>query len=205
MGKSPKSMASKRVNEIATVRIELCRTDPLIWREVEVPTSMTLLDLHYVIQAAMGWSDDHMWDMHINKQGYGEPMPVLPGWDRKPILDPAEVRLCEVLRPRRTTIDYLYDYGDSWAHKLLVTRIRAGDPNTAYPRYVGGENNSPLEDCGGVYRFYDRLEALADPDHPDHDSARERMGDYDPDVVDEEQIRGRLAGIASGLAAAKAR
>jgi hypothetical protein len=31
--------ASDTFNEIATVRIELKYTDPLIWREVEVPTS----------------------------------------------------------------------------------------------------------------------------------------------------------------------
>ena len=34
--------ASDSVKEIATVRIELRHTDPLIWRQVEVPTSITL-------------------------------------------------------------------------------------------------------------------------------------------------------------------
>ena len=34
--------ASDSVNEIATVRIELRHTDPLIWRQVEVPTSIML-------------------------------------------------------------------------------------------------------------------------------------------------------------------
>ena len=43
--------ASDSVNEIATVRIELQNTDPLIWREVEVPTSITLKVLHDVVQA----------------------------------------------------------------------------------------------------------------------------------------------------------
>jgi hypothetical protein len=28
--------------------------------------------------------------------------------------------------PRKTTIDYLYDFGDCWEHRL-VTNIRAGD------------------------------------------------------------------------------
>jgi hypothetical protein len=41
--------ASDSVNEIATVRIELRHTDPLIWRQVEVPTSITLKVLHDII------------------------------------------------------------------------------------------------------------------------------------------------------------
>ena len=45
---------SDSVNEIATVRIELRHTDPLIWRQVEVPTSITLKVLHDIIQAVMG-------------------------------------------------------------------------------------------------------------------------------------------------------
>ena len=36
------SAASESLNEIATLRIELKGTDPLIWRQVEVPTSITL-------------------------------------------------------------------------------------------------------------------------------------------------------------------
>jgi len=36
------SAAFDSFNEIATVRIELRDTDPVIWRQVEVPTSITL-------------------------------------------------------------------------------------------------------------------------------------------------------------------
>jgi hypothetical protein len=46
--------ASDSVNEIATVRIELRHTDPLIWRQFEVPTSIALKVLHDIIQAVMG-------------------------------------------------------------------------------------------------------------------------------------------------------
>ncbi len=34
--------ASNSVNQICTIRIELRDSDPLIWRQVEVPTSITL-------------------------------------------------------------------------------------------------------------------------------------------------------------------
>jgi Plasmid pRiA4b ORF-3-like protein len=40
-------------NEIATVRIELRDTDPVIWRQVEVPTAITLNVLHRIIRGGM--------------------------------------------------------------------------------------------------------------------------------------------------------
>jgi len=63
--------ASDSVNEIATVRIELRHTDPLIWRLVEVPTSITLTVLHDIIQVVMGWFDYHLWEFTVGKQRYG--------------------------------------------------------------------------------------------------------------------------------------
>jgi hypothetical protein len=52
--------------EIATLRIELKDSDPLIWRELEVPTSITLKVLHEIVQTAMGWLDYHLWEMVID-------------------------------------------------------------------------------------------------------------------------------------------
>jgi Plasmid pRiA4b ORF-3-like protein len=63
--------ASDSVNEIATVRIELRHADRLIWRQVEVPTSITLQVLHDIIQAVMGWFDYHLWEFTVGKQKYG--------------------------------------------------------------------------------------------------------------------------------------
>ena len=57
--------------QIATLRIELTFTDPAIWREVEVPTAITLKMLHDIVQAAMGWNDCHLWLMRIGEQAYG--------------------------------------------------------------------------------------------------------------------------------------
>ena len=56
---------SDSFNEIATVRIELRHTHPLIWRQVEVPTSIMLTVLHDIIQAVMGWFDYHLWEFTI--------------------------------------------------------------------------------------------------------------------------------------------
>jgi len=108
-----------------------------------------------------------------------------------------------VLRPRKTTIGYLYDFGDSWQHRITVTKVRAGESGVAYPRYVAGEYNAPPEDCGGIPGFYGTLEALADPEHPDHDYAEECFDGYDPKSVDTVSIKNALGRLASWHSAAK--
>jgi len=57
--------------EIATARIELMDTDPPIWREVELPTSITLKVLHDIVQATIGWMDYHLWEFVIDGRRYG--------------------------------------------------------------------------------------------------------------------------------------
>src|SRR5262245_20584689 len=99
--------ASDSFNEIVTVCIELRHTDPLIWRQVEVPTSITLKVLHDIIQAAMGWFDCHLWDFTIGKQSYG--LPMKDDWRTPPTIAASKVRLRDVLKPRKTVIDYTYD------------------------------------------------------------------------------------------------
>lgn len=161
MTAAAKPSATDSFNEIATVRIELRDTDPPIWRAVEVPTSVTLKVLHDIVQAVMGWFDQHLWEFTIAKQRYGLPMDE--DWGTEPRFEAAKVRLRDVLKARRTVIDYLYDFGDSWQLRLVVTGVRQGEPGIAYPRYVGGEWNAPPEDCGGIPGFYEALDAWRTP------------------------------------------
>jgi Plasmid pRiA4b ORF-3-like protein len=89
----------------------------------------------------MGCFDQHLWEFTIAKQSYGAPMDE--DWGTALRRDAAKVRLYDVLKPRKTTIDYLYDFGDSWELRLIVSGLRQGDPAIEYPRYIGGEWNAP--------------------------------------------------------------
>jgi hypothetical protein len=72
---SKATSSGKAVNgaqqNIVTLRIELCDTDPLIWREIAVPLSITLKTLHDIVQAAMGWTDSHLWTFSNGDTEYG--------------------------------------------------------------------------------------------------------------------------------------
>jgi hypothetical protein len=118
--------AADSVNETCTLRIELCGSDPLIWRQVEVPTSITLKVLHDIIRAAMGWFDHHLWEFTIGRRRFGLPMDE--DWGTEPRIEVTKVRLREVLMPRKATITYVYDFGDDWEHRPIPTNIRQGEP-----------------------------------------------------------------------------
>ena len=126
-------------------------------------------------------------------------------WGTKPRLDAAKVRLRDVLAPGKTTIDYMYDFGDCWEHRLTITRVRPGAPDVGYPRYIAGEWNGPPEDCGGIPGFYAMMEVLADANHPDHDEVADWLDEYDPKVIDEFPLKIALNRIANRRNAARNR
>ncbi len=188
--------AADSPEEIATVRIELVDTDPLIWRQVEVPTSITLKGLHDIVQAAMGWFNQHLWEFQIGRQIYGQPVGG-ETWNPNPPVSAAKVQLGELLKPRKTVIGYTYDMGDCWEHRLTLTDVRAADPAVAYPRYVAGDRAAPPEDCGGLPGFYAALEALADPDHPEHADILDWFDGYDPEAFDHLPLKAAVGRLAS--------
>jgi hypothetical protein len=203
MPSARKAPTTENTAEIATVRIELRDSDPLIWREVEVPTSLSLEALHDIIQILMGWADCHLWEFTADKQRYG--VPAEGDWGTPPLIAGTEVRLHDVLNLHSTNIDYLYDFGDSWELRVAVTNVRAGEPGVAYPRYIGGECNAPPEDCGGIPGFYAMLDIVADRDHPEHAHLKKWLGKYDPSHINTVAIKRGLGRIASQRSAAPKR
>jgi hypothetical protein len=59
---------------VLQLRIELVDSaDPVIWRRVLVPAACPLVELHTVIQAAMGWQNGHLHQFSIGEVRYGPP------------------------------------------------------------------------------------------------------------------------------------
>jgi hypothetical protein len=92
-----------------------------------------------------------------------------------------------------------------WEHRLIVTDVRPGQSGVSYPRYIGGENKRPPEDCGGILGFYEFLQAIADPTHRNHADLKAWAGDYDPNTFDALPIKYALGRIANRRNAARAR
>ncbi len=140
----------------------------------------------------MGWFDYHLWEFTIAERRYG--LPMVEDWGTEPRADANEILLRDLLKQPNTMIDYIYDFGDCWVHRLTITNVRAGDANLSYPRYISGEQNGPPEHCGGLSGFYETLDAATDPEQPDHAEAKLWFDDYDPNEIDEVPIKFALAG-----------
>src|SRR5271165_6037249 len=58
---------------IAHLRIKLDDVEPVVVRRLEVPLTIRLDRLHLVLQAAMGWSNSHLYEIRARDVGWGMP------------------------------------------------------------------------------------------------------------------------------------
>jgi hypothetical protein len=189
----PKADVANRDNPetVYRIKIVLLGTRPPIWRRVWVPADFTLAQLHDVVQVAMGWGNGHLHEFSIGGRTFGEPNPDL-FMDGPPCINEQKVILSDALPSPRAKARYTYDFGDSWEHTLTVEKILAPEAGVAYPLCAGGERHGPPEDCGGIPGFYNMLEALADPDHPEHEDMQEWIGRFDAEEFSVDAVNQRL-------------
>jgi hypothetical protein len=182
---------------IVQLHIELAEATPAIWRRVQVPASVTLRQLHAVVQAAMGWTDSHlhMFTHRATRYGHSEPELMLT--------DDTTTTLRDLAVGDGETLAYEYDFGDSWDHTIRIEKILDTDPDVRYPVCLDGERICPPEDCGGTWGYQELLETLADPEHEEHDHMRSWLGlepghDFDPDHFDLDEANRRLWAASLG-------
>lgn len=113
------------------------------------------------------------------------------------MIDETEVRLDEVIRSPRTKFRYDYDFGDGWQHELVVEKILPPDPSARYPVCLDGKLACPVEDSGGTWGYYEKLEIVKNPKHPEHaDIVAWMPEDFDPTAFDVDAVNEVLRGMA---------
>src|SRR5450755_3047834 len=146
------TMASK-VQRIKTpaptlqLHIELRHLKPKIWRRVLVPETITLQRLHGVIQAAFQWGGGHMHEFTAAGERYGSSD---PDYDTPGSMHSEATRLTKAATAAGT-IDYVYDFGDYWEHRIKIEKVLA-PADMKLPVCIAGANAAPPDDCGGVPR-----------------------------------------------------
>ena len=157
--------------------VRLREIEPSIWRTVEVPGAWSLEDVHLALQVAMGWTNSHLHQFKIGNKLYGM-VDVDDSGDLE-IKDEREYRLQDLVQNGGSFM-YEYDFGDGWEHDVAVKRVATvGKPPR--PRCVAGARACPPEDCGGSGGYENLLEALADPEHEEHDSLVTWSNDFKPE------------------------
>ena len=166
------------------LKITLMGAPRPIWRRIRV-VDCTLDTLHEHIQTAMGWTNSHLHHFRIDGTLYGDPLLMAENFGEMGYRDSTTTLLSDIL-PRgdeRYGFEYEYDFGDGWQHEILFEGRPAAEPGKRSPLCLEGEGACPPEDVGGVWGYADFLEAIADPDHEEHDELLEWAGGkFDPEA-----------------------
>lgn len=191
-------MATRKTSKAASIyqlKITLRGIRPPIWRRVQVRSDELLEHLHYVIQLSMGWTNSHLHSFQIQGVEYGVPMPEFD-MDGMEVRDEAKVKLCKIIPGEKFKFSYLYDFGDSWEHDVLVEKVMEANPDTNYPVCIKAKRACPPEDCGGIWGYQELLETIQDPEHPEHEEMLTWIGgSFDPDDAEMDEANEQLQRI----------
>lgn len=184
-------MAPRKSDESAVyqLKVTLKGIRPPIWRRVQVRGSTTLAKLHTILQIVMGWTNSHLHQFIVGDVYYGVP-------DREwgdDVKSERRVKLEEIVSDVKDRFVYEYDFGDSWEHEILVEKVLPPEPGTRSPLRLTGKRACPPEDVGGVWGYPEFLDAIQNPDHPEHDTMLEWIGGaFDAEAFDLEAVNQQL-------------
>ncbi len=182
---------------IYQLKVTLRHSHPAIWRRILVADNIPLSHLHGVLQLAMGWTNSHLHSFQVGKLTFAEPSAD----DFIPAIDYRSVRLNQVAPGIRDGLVYLYDFGDSWEHHIVVEEILPVEKGMRYPLCSDGQFACPPEDVGGVRGYTDFLKAIRNTRHPEHDEMLEWVGGtFDPEKFDLGSINRMLRIFQSSIA-----
>ena len=192
------------------LRVSIKDTEPEIWRRLLVPETITVQELHRVLQTAFGWENRHLFGIRCVDR-LGQPRVIIGPDDAAEEMgdEPASgVVLFDLLDAQQagpSTVEYEYDFGDAWTHTVEV--MGPAQLPAAAVRCIGGANRGPVEDSGGTYGYARLIEALADPSDQEHQelsdwykfATGQDAGTFEPGAFDGAALNSRLDGLAQRL------
>lgn len=138
-----------------------------IHRTIAVRSNQTLVEVHYALQAAFDWDDDHLYSFWLDGAFWSrdgreytypfhasQPNPLGP-FAHGPAPGSAEIRLSRLQLKEGQRIAYLFDFGDEWRVRLTVREISADD-GEPYPRLLEKVGDAPPQ-----YPDYEDVEEVA--------------------------------------------
>ena len=187
------------MNKILQFKITLNESKPLIWRRIQIESNSTFLELHIAIQLAMGWTNSHLFEFMNSEKNF-----VLPNeendLDDTEKLNAFEERIENHFKEAGDEITYIYDFGDSWEHNVVLEKTISSQEGIKYPVCTAGAMNCPHEDSGGLYGFYEKLDIIGDIEHSDYTETNTWLGkNYDPFIFDIDNANKQLSKSATYL------
>ncbi|WP_153556371.1 IS1096 element passenger TnpR family protein [Roseimaritima sediminicola] len=178
--------SNQRSTDLYVFKITLVGSKPPIWRRIET-RDVSLARLHQLIQTAMGWTNSHLHQFRIGEQYYMDSRGADSDPDWVESYDGITVAKLVSQHGTKLKLRYEYDFGDGWEHNVVLEKITRPADGASYPRCTGGRRACPPEDVGGLWGFYEFVQAVNNPEHPEHEEKLEWYGDFDPAEFDKDE------------------
>jgi hypothetical protein len=133
------------------LKFQLRDVHPAVWRRVMLADSLSIADLHRVIQLLMGWDDDHLHRFRIHGRDYGIAYIGGMNFDE----DAAAVPLSQFgFRPNERFL-YEYDFTAGWQVEVRVEKVieEAASESHCIPICAAGREPAPPDGCGGARAY----------------------------------------------------
>lgn len=174
---------------ILQLKITLKGIKPPIWRRVLVKDDITFYKLHRIIQCAMGWYEAHLYEFRVGDMIIGEKDDEWDIFSVNEVKSAKRIKLNKMNFSPKDKFKYIYDFGDNWVHEVVVEKVLDQQENVKYPICIDGKRSCPPEDVGGPWGYESFLEAIQNPQHPDHESMLEWIGgSFDPEEFDLDEV-----------------
>lgn len=109
---------------------------------VEVESSSTLEDMHYTVQYAVDFDNDHMYEFYVSRTDRSRDRVLFDNENEK-----IYTTTLENLYPlkKNKNLYYMFDYGDSWLFKISKTRKKLHEPvkGIEYPLLIEEKGRVP--------------------------------------------------------------
>jgi hypothetical protein len=120
-----------------------------VTRTISARGDLTLVDLHYALQAAFDWDDDHLYSFWLDDafwapgaDRYTHPChavkPAAPGANPKS----AQVALDDLGLGMDQRLCYVFDFGSEWRVRLSLREV-VTDDGSASPRLLAAQGSAP--------------------------------------------------------------
>jgi hypothetical protein len=208
-------MPARRSRRILRLRASIIGIEPEIWRTIDVDDSLSLAQLHMVLQVAFNWfgshlhrfSEDDPWARSNGIPRIGrQPRAWVDAWSLAEVEiegeeDEADTTIGEAMQ-HDGPLWYVYDSGDNWLHRIDLIDRDVARPGEPVAQLISGERRAPFEDSGGITGYQEIADILADPSHPEHRSTKAwiatAVGPWGADDLEDADLdgaRGELAAL----------
>ncbi len=167
---------------ILQFRLSVMEIKPEIWRLARVSSSITLAQLHTILQVLMGWQDHHLYAFVIDEKRYAPRHEDDGDLGKGNVI---ETKLSSLFKKTPKVITYEYDFGDRWEVQISVESTQDRIEQNQSAECLEGCRHGPVEDSGGSRGYMEKIKIFRNPQHKGYQRIREWIGpSFDPEAFD---------------------